>query len=35
MGQQARQLAEARADWNKNFDRLQIAYKIAMEESIK
>jgi len=30
MGQNARSLAEARADWNKNFPQLEKAYTIAM-----
>ncbi len=32
MGQSNRELAEKRADWSKNFQRLLAAYKLAMQE---
>ncbi|MEJ2758981.1 MAG: glycosyltransferase family 4 protein [Anaerolineales bacterium] len=35
MGPQARQLAESRADWGKNFEKLKTAYQIAVEESLQ
>ncbi len=33
MGRQARSIAEARADWNMNFPKLENAYAIALEHS--
>ena len=32
MGKQARQLAESRADWDKNFEKLVLAYDVAINK---